>query len=170
MAARCVVQVTVELARTQRKRRLGAFFVGAEKRTQVGGFLVAAVTLRPQHIADPPRDATSPAGHTIVGALSIRLTMEQSFYRDHLSTQAGLTVLALNAPDRDIVQRIIYEIAASLRRSQKRATNIAAAWLISSRKMRGPSFSAATKFRCWLISVMPKIAPSRHRVRLSTLS
>ena len=76
---------------------------------KVAEFIVAAVNIPLLHIADPTADAIKLAGHATVGLIGTRFTMEQDFYRDRLTTQHGLTVLTPNAPDRDVVHRIIYE-------------------------------------------------------------
>ncbi len=76
---------------------------------KVAEFIVAAVSIPLLHIADPTADAINHAGHTTVGLLGTRFTMEQDFYRDRLSTQHGLTVLTPSEPDRNVVHRIIYE-------------------------------------------------------------
>lgn len=76
---------------------------------KVAELIVAAVNIPLLHIADPTADAIKRAGHTTVGLIGTRFTMEQDFYRDRLSTQHGLTVLTPPEPDRNIVHRIIYE-------------------------------------------------------------
>ncbi len=60
------------------------------------------------HIADPTAVAIQQAGHTIVGLLGTRFTMEQDFYRQRLE-QHGLTVLTPAQADRDLVHQIIYQ-------------------------------------------------------------
>lgn len=61
------------------------------------------------HIADPTAAAIKDAGHTVVGLLGTRFTMEQDFYRSRLSEQHGLTVLTPDEADRELVHRIIYD-------------------------------------------------------------
>ena len=60
------------------------------------------------HIADPTAQAIQQAGHTRIGLLGTRFTMEQSFYIDRLKQQ-GLEVLLPAREDRDTVHRIIFE-------------------------------------------------------------
>ena len=76
---------------------------------KVAEFIVAAVNIPLLHIADPTADAIKRAGHTTVGLLGTRFTMEQAFYRDRLTEQHGLTVLTPPEPDRNVVHHIIYE-------------------------------------------------------------
>ena len=76
---------------------------------KVAEFIVAAVNIPLLHIADPTANAIKLAGHTTVGLLGTRFTMEQDFYRDRLITQHGLMVLTPSDLDRNVVHRIIYE-------------------------------------------------------------
>lgn len=69
----------------------------------------AAVSVPLFHIADPTAAAIRQAGHSTVGLLGTRFTMEQAFYRQRLSDRHGLQVIVPSAPDREIVHRIIYE-------------------------------------------------------------
>jgi aspartate racemase len=75
----------------------------------VADAIEAAVSIPLLHIADPTAAAVHAAGHTRVGLLGTRFTMEQSFYRERLETRYGLNVLLPHAPDRETVHRIIYE-------------------------------------------------------------
>src|SRR5260221_5707224 len=68
-----------------------------------------AVGIRLLHIADPTAAEIRRAGHSTVGLLGTRFTMEQAFYRDRLVERHGLQVLVPEQPDRDLVHRIIYE-------------------------------------------------------------
>ena len=69
----------------------------------------AAVGIPLLHIADPTAAAIQTAGHTSVGLLGTRFTMEQPFYRDRLVQRHGLQVIVPDAADRACVHRIIYE-------------------------------------------------------------
>jgi aspartate racemase len=60
------------------------------------------------HIADPTVQALKAAGHTRVGLLGTRFTMEQAFYRERLESQ-GLQVIVPESDDREAVHRVIYE-------------------------------------------------------------
>ena len=69
----------------------------------------AAVAIPLLHIADPTAAQIKRAGHTRVGLLGTRFTMEQAFYRERLSQRHGLAVIVPDAAERDTVHRIIYE-------------------------------------------------------------
>ena len=70
--------------------------------------LEAAVQIPLLHIADPTAQAIQQAGHTRIGLLGTRFTMEQDFYVERLRQQ-GLEVLLPDQEDRDTVHRIIFE-------------------------------------------------------------
>lgn len=76
---------------------------------KVASSIEAAVTIPLLHIADPTATEIKRAGHSIVGLLGTRFTMEQAFYRDRLSERHGLLVIVPDSEDREIVHRIIYE-------------------------------------------------------------
>lgn len=76
---------------------------------KVASSIEAAVAIPLFHIADPTATEIKRAGHSSVGLLGTRFTMEQAFYRDRLSERHGLQVIVPNAEDRDIIHRIIYE-------------------------------------------------------------
>ena len=61
------------------------------------------------HIADPTAAAIKAAGHTRIGLLGTRFTMEQAFYKDRLRGLHGLDVIVPEPAERDIVHRVIYE-------------------------------------------------------------
>ncbi|MBT9525481.1 MAG: aspartate/glutamate racemase family protein [Rhizobacter sp.] len=76
---------------------------------KVAAQIEAAVNIPLFHIADPTATEIRAAGHTCVGLLGTRFTMEQGFYRDRLTERHGLRVLVPEAGDREIVHRVIYE-------------------------------------------------------------
>lgn len=76
---------------------------------KVAAQIEAAVGIPLLHIADPTAAEIRAAGHTSVGLLGTRFTMEQSFYRDRLAERHGLQVLVPEASDREIVHRVIFE-------------------------------------------------------------
>lgn len=76
---------------------------------KVAPAIEAAVQIPLLHIADPTAQAIQRAGHTTVGLLGTRFTMEQDFYRQRLEQDHGLTVLTPSAEDRALVHQIIYE-------------------------------------------------------------
>jgi len=75
----------------------------------VAASIEAAVRLPLFHIADPTAAAIKQGGHSTVGLLGTRFTMEQAFYRDRLSERHGLRVVVPGLEDRETVHRIIYE-------------------------------------------------------------
>lgn len=103
----------------------GAMLAGAARSLQAAGadFLVlctntmhkvapaieAAVAIPLFHIADPTAEEIKRAGHTKIGLLGTRFTMEQPFYKERLRERHGLDVVVPEQADRDIVHRIIYE-------------------------------------------------------------
>lgn len=60
------------------------------------------------HIASETGKVISRAGHTRVGLLGTRYTMEQEFYKSRLVEEFGLDVIVPNDADRDTVHSIIY--------------------------------------------------------------
>jgi aspartate racemase len=75
----------------------------------VAASIEAAVTIPLLHIADPTAAAIRQAGHSTVGLLGTRFTMEQGFYRDRLRERHGLRVIVPGPDDRESIHRIIYE-------------------------------------------------------------
>lgn len=76
---------------------------------KVAPAIEAAVTIPLFHIADPTAVEIKRAGHSTVGLLGTRFTMEQPFYRVRLSERHGLRALVPGAEDRETIHRIIYE-------------------------------------------------------------
>ncbi len=75
---------------------------------KVAGEVAASVSIPLLHIADATADVIEAAGHTTVGLLGTRFTMEQDFYRGRLEAR-GIRVLTPSEPDREIVHRVIYD-------------------------------------------------------------
>jgi len=76
---------------------------------KVAPIIEAAVKVPLFHIADPTAAEIKRAGHSAVGLLGTRFTMEQAFYRDRLSERHGLRVIVPGPEDRETIHRIIYE-------------------------------------------------------------
>ncbi|UJJ59527.1 aspartate/glutamate racemase family protein [Rhodanobacter denitrificans] len=76
---------------------------------KVASTIEAAVSIPLLHIADPTAAEIRRAGHSTVGLIGTRFTMEQAFYRDRLSMRHGLQVIVPDAEDRETIHRIIYE-------------------------------------------------------------
>ncbi len=95
----------------QRLERGGADCVvlGTNTMHKVADQLAASVAIPLLHIADPTGSAVRAQGHTRVGLLATRFTMEQDFYVERLRSRYGLDVLTPSAADRATVHRIIYD-------------------------------------------------------------
>jgi aspartate racemase len=76
---------------------------------KVAPAIESAVPIALLHIADPTAACIKQAGISKVGLLGTRFTMEQDFYRDRLEKMHGIEVIVPEAPDREIVHRVIYE-------------------------------------------------------------
>lgn len=93
---------------------------------KVASSIEAAVTIPLLHIADPTAVEIRRAGHSTVGLIGTRFTMEQAFYRERLSGRHGLRVIVPGPEDRETIHRIIYEelcigvVTAESRREYRR--------------------------------------------------
>lgn len=82
----------------------------------------AAVSIPLLHLADAAAAAVRRDGIATVGLLGTAFTMEQTFYRDRLGGH-GLHVLVPDAPDREVVHRVIYdELCLGVVREESRRT------------------------------------------------
>ena len=61
------------------------------------------------HIADATGEQVRRAGIRRVGLLGTRFTMEEDFYHGRLVRQFGLEVVVPDAPEREMVHRVIYD-------------------------------------------------------------
>ena len=95
------------LANAARARELA----GADSNTlhKVAPAIESQVRIPLLHIADPTAEVIKAAGHTIVGLLGTRFTMEEDFLRDRLASRHGLTVLTPSSEDRETVHRVVFE-------------------------------------------------------------
>ena len=71
--------------------------------------ITAGVGIPFLHIADATAERIVAAGMKRIGLLGTRFTMEHDFYKGRLIRNYGLEVLTPDAPDREIVHRVIYE-------------------------------------------------------------
>ncbi len=76
---------------------------------KVASSIESAVAIPLLHIADPTAARIQQAGHSTVGLIGTRFTMEQAFYRDRLVERHGLQVIVPPPEDRETIHRIIYE-------------------------------------------------------------
>ena len=75
---------------------------------KVADEIAAAVKIPLLHIADATASRIIAAGHSKVGLLGTRFTMEEKFYSGRLE-KLGLEVLTPNEADRILIHRVIYE-------------------------------------------------------------
>jgi aspartate racemase len=75
---------------------------------KVADAIAAAIDIPLLHIGDATAEAVLAADVRTVGLLGTAFTMEQNFYRDRLQA-AGLNVLIPDAPQREVVHRVIYD-------------------------------------------------------------
>jgi len=75
---------------------------------RVAPAIEAAIDIPFLHIAEPTARAMKQAGHTRVGLLGTRATMEQAFYRNYLASR-GMEPLVPPPEDRDLVHRVIFD-------------------------------------------------------------
>lgn len=76
---------------------------------KVAASIEAAVGIPLLHIADTTASEIKQAGHSIVGLLGTKFTMEQPFYRERLNKRHGIQVIIPSTEDREIIHRVIYE-------------------------------------------------------------
>lgn len=76
---------------------------------KVAPAIEGAVGIPLLHIADATGAAVAAAGHTTVGLLGTRFTMVEEFYRGRLAERFGLHVLVPDEPDREVVDRVIFD-------------------------------------------------------------
>jgi len=76
---------------------------------KVAAPIVKACGLPLLHIGDATGRALRAAGHTRVGLLGTRFTMEDRFLADHLVDHHGVTTVTPGPADRDEVHRVIYD-------------------------------------------------------------
>ncbi len=96
------------IAQTLERAGSDALMLCTNTMHKVAPAIEASVQIPLLHIADPTAQAIKRSGHSVVGLLGTRFTMEQDFYRDRLQ-QLGLHVLTPDAPGRELVHRVIYE-------------------------------------------------------------
>ncbi|RPJ38498.1 MAG: amino acid racemase, partial [Chloroflexi bacterium] len=81
----------------------------------------ASIKIPLLHIADAAADRICARGQHTVGLLGTRFTMEEDFYKGRLFGKYGLNVLIPSAPERDLVNQVIYnELCLGLIRQPSR--------------------------------------------------
>jgi len=96
----------------------------------------AAIAVPLLHIADPLAKAISEAGHSHIGLLATRFTMEQPFYTDRLNG-AGVSTIIPGEAERIELHRIIFEELCAGTISE--SSRLFATELIESLERRGAS-------------------------------
>ena len=76
---------------------------------KVADDIQANVNIPLLHIADATAQLVKQSGIQKIGLLGTRFTMEEEFYKGRLSQKYGLSVSIPNAPQREIVHRVIYD-------------------------------------------------------------
>lgn len=76
---------------------------------KVAPAIAQAVRIPLLHIADATAEEIKVAGHSTVGLLGTRFTMEQDFYKGRLQDTHGLRVVVPEEAERAIVHRVIYD-------------------------------------------------------------
>jgi len=76
---------------------------------KVADDIQANVNIRLLHIADATAQLVKESGIQKIGLLGTRFTMEEEFYKGRLSQKYGVSVSIPNAPQREIVHRVIYD-------------------------------------------------------------
>ena len=76
---------------------------------KVAPAIESAVGIPLIHIADATGEKIKAAGHSVIGLLGTRFTMEQDFYKGRLTERHGLELRIPNEADRALVHRVIYD-------------------------------------------------------------
>ena len=95
----------------QQLERGGADFIVLCTNTmhRVASYIETATRLPLLHIADATAERIAADGLGRIGLLGTRYTMEEPFYRERLARDHGLDVLVPDAPDRAIVNTVIFD-------------------------------------------------------------
>ena len=102
-------QILIESAKSLENG--GADFIALCTNTmhKVADDIQANVNIPLLHIADATAQLVKESGIQKIGLLGTRFTMEEEFYKGRLSQKYGLSVSVPNAPQREIVHRVIYD-------------------------------------------------------------
>ena len=76
---------------------------------KVSDQIQSAIEIPFLHIADATAQVLVKQGVTKVGLLGTRFTMEDTFYKGRLESDYQIAVETPDAPDRDLIHRVIYE-------------------------------------------------------------
>ena len=138
------VMVTVDFAEVERLQHLGdweslgGLLAQAAGQLQQGGadfvvlctntmhkvanYITDAVSIPMLHIVDAVAHELRKAGHTRVGLLGTRFTMEQPFYRERLKERFGIDTVVPEADARQVIHEVIYnELCHGVIKEESRA-------------------------------------------------
>lgn len=101
--------ILAEAARTLEAAGAAFLVLCTNTMHNVAASIERAVAIPLLHIADATASEITRAGHSTVGLLGTRFTMEQAFYRDRLSERHALKIVIPDPGDREIVHRLIYD-------------------------------------------------------------
>ncbi|RDV26819.1 aspartate/glutamate racemase family protein [Alteromonas aestuariivivens] len=102
-------QILIEAARQVEAAGADCLLIATNTMHKVAEEVQAAVDIPLLHIADATGKAIKALDAESVGLLGTAFTMEQPFYKDHLSQDYGLRVLIPKEADRALVHQIIYQ-------------------------------------------------------------
>lgn len=104
-----VAAAVVDAARRLEQAGAQCLLICANTIHKVAPLVEAAVTIPLLHIADATGRAAGALPARRVGLLGTRFTMESDFYTARLRERFDLEVLVPEAPDREILHRVIFE-------------------------------------------------------------
>ena len=102
-------QVLIETARDLENGGADFIVLCTNTMHKVAEDIQANVNIPLLHIADATAQLVKQASIQKIGLLGTRFTMEEEFYKGRLSQKYGLNVSVPNAPQREIVHRVIYD-------------------------------------------------------------
>jgi len=102
-------QVLAQAARAVEAAGAEAVVVCTNTMHKVAPAIERAVSIPLIHIADATGEEIKAAGHSVIGLLGTRFTMEQDFYKGRLTERHGLELRVPDEADRALVHRVIYD-------------------------------------------------------------
>ena len=102
-------QVLAQAARAVEAAGAEAVVVCTNTMHKVAPAIERAVSIPLIHIADATGEEIKAAGHSVIGLLGTRFTMEQDFYKGRQTERHGLELRVPDEADRALVHRVIYD-------------------------------------------------------------
>ncbi len=102
-------KILVESARSVEAAGADFLLICTNTMHKLAPAIADAISIPLLHIADATAVAIKTQNFKTVGLLGTRFTMEEDFYRDRLTSNHGLRVIIPSAPDRHLVDRIIFD-------------------------------------------------------------